>query len=370
MADMASAHIAADGAERSSAEIRAALEKILSTKLFLGSERRTSLLRYLVEETIAGRSASIKEYTIGLEVFGKAPTYDPRLDPIVRVEIGRLRQKLKKYYDTDGIGDRLRIELPKGSYQLNFVQLEAPPPRRSRTRLLWTTAAAGICVTIGLAGWTWHRKSQPLARVLYQSGFEAPAYSVGQLTGQDGWMVAPIAVEGYIAVQSGTASTGRQAVQIVAAGARNMTRASHLIKYDSKVSYAKTVAISVDVQLSSDGTPSVWELITAFGRGEPNNFLAFLAVKSTGELFLRQREGTSVNTGVFLTRGVWNHVELDFNFGADNMDAHLNGRKIVSGWAFEDRPAGNLWKAGFEISYGPVGTDTAYFDNFSVSAVP
>ena len=352
-----------------SAEIREALERILSTEPFRSSERRSGLLRHLVEAAISGRVADLKEYTIGLEVFGKAPTYDPRSDPIVRVEIGRLRQKLTAYYETVGVQDPMRIELPKGGYRVSFVRPETPP-RRSGAWRLWALVVAGICVAAGFAGWTRYGKSRTAERVLYESGFEAPAYNLGQLAGQGSWITGPIAVEGNITVQSGTVFTGRQAVQIAATGGRNMTRALQIVGFDSRVSAAKTVAISVDAQLSNTGTPSLWELILAFARGEPNNFLAYLGVKPTGELFLRQREGTTRNTGVFLTRGVWNHVELDFNFGDKSLTAHLNGRKIVSGLAFEAPNSGTLFKAGFEIGFGTVGTDTAYFDNFSVRAVP
>jgi hypothetical protein len=73
-------------------------------------------LRYVVEETMAGRSSAIKEYTLGLNVFDRGEEFNPRLDPIVRVQARNLRSRLDKYYLTQGAEDPIRIELPKGTY--------------------------------------------------------------------------------------------------------------------------------------------------------------------------------------------------------------------------------------------------------------
>ncbi len=80
------------------------------------SERLARFLEFTVSETLAGNADQIKEFVVGVEVFGRTQDYDPRLDPIVRVEARRLRMKLRKYYDTEGQDDRIRIEYPKGSY--------------------------------------------------------------------------------------------------------------------------------------------------------------------------------------------------------------------------------------------------------------
>jgi hypothetical protein len=69
-----------------------------------------------VEETAAGRGGAIKEYTLGLNVFDRGDEFNPRLDPIVRVQARNLRSRLEKYYETQGAEDPIRIELPKGTY--------------------------------------------------------------------------------------------------------------------------------------------------------------------------------------------------------------------------------------------------------------
>ena len=70
----------------------------------------------VVEYSLAGRAHELKEYLIGVEVFGRRDSFDPRIDLIVRVEARRLRAKLEQFYQTVGRGDELRIDFPKGSY--------------------------------------------------------------------------------------------------------------------------------------------------------------------------------------------------------------------------------------------------------------
>lgn len=74
------------------------------------------LLRYLVQKTFDPSTQPLKEYTIGIEALGRPLDFDPKADPIVRVQIHRLRQKLKEYYDADGLHDSIVIEIPKGQY--------------------------------------------------------------------------------------------------------------------------------------------------------------------------------------------------------------------------------------------------------------
>ncbi len=73
-------------------------------------------LSFAVEESLAGRGGELKESVIGARVFERTADYDPRLDPIVRVEARRLRAKLKEYYEGEGANDGVRIDLPVGSY--------------------------------------------------------------------------------------------------------------------------------------------------------------------------------------------------------------------------------------------------------------
>jgi len=118
--------------------IQAQLGKVLAGEPFSHSERLCRFLRFTVEEAIQGRAARLKEYQIGVEVFDKKGEYDPRIDPIVRVEAGRLRSKLEEYYRGEGRNDPVLIKLKKGSYAPVFERAEA--------------AGAGSA-RMGIAGW-------------------------------------------------------------------------------------------------------------------------------------------------------------------------------------------------------------------------
>ena len=96
--------------------IRRQMDRIIHSGPFHQSQRRQRFLEYLVNETLAGRGARLKGYNIALEVFERPETFDPIVHPLVRIEAARLREKLREYYDADGKGDPIRIDLPKGSY--------------------------------------------------------------------------------------------------------------------------------------------------------------------------------------------------------------------------------------------------------------
>ncbi|WP_421926315.1 tetratricopeptide repeat protein [Neoaquamicrobium sediminum] len=93
-----------------------ALERILASDVFARSERARDLLRYLVEQDVAGNADRLKGFSIGVDVFRKDDQFDPATDTVVRVQAGRLRDLLQQYYEGDGAADPLRISVPRGSY--------------------------------------------------------------------------------------------------------------------------------------------------------------------------------------------------------------------------------------------------------------
>ncbi|HWG58820.1 MAG TPA: tetratricopeptide repeat protein, partial [Candidatus Acidoferrales bacterium] len=105
-------------------------------------------LEFVVEESLAGRQHRLKEYVIGIEVFGRVDSFDPRVDSIVRVEARRLRGKLQEYYAAEGINDRIRIKLRKGSY---VPLVETGARSLLPSELAWPiTESLAICCLIGL----------------------------------------------------------------------------------------------------------------------------------------------------------------------------------------------------------------------------
>src|SRR5262245_47886666 len=152
-------------------EIRRQLDSLVASDGFANADRMSGFLRYVVERTLAGESGQIKEYVIGVEVFGRDEHYDPRLDSIVRVEARRLRTKVDEYYATAGSGDSVLIRIPRGSYVPVFerrtAELPAPAPvmsapeslpgsnerRNHRGLRLALGLAAATIVLVSLAAW-------------------------------------------------------------------------------------------------------------------------------------------------------------------------------------------------------------------------
>lgn len=108
--------------------VQAALERVLASTCFELAERHKRFLRFIVEETLEGRGARLKGYTIGLSVFDRPADFDSQSDPLVRVEAGRLRNRLAQYYSAEGSDDPIRIEIPKGGYQPEFSWSAAAVP--------------------------------------------------------------------------------------------------------------------------------------------------------------------------------------------------------------------------------------------------
>ncbi len=101
----------------SKTEVQAALEMILANDMFIKAPRMCRLLRFLVEKAVSGAVRDTSEYAIGIEVFDRNPSsYSASEDPIVRVQVGRLRTKLNAYYGTSGACPDIEISIPIGSY--------------------------------------------------------------------------------------------------------------------------------------------------------------------------------------------------------------------------------------------------------------
>src|SRR4051812_27166461 len=99
MASRASAAPAPADADKAT---RDQLTRILASATFQQGDRLKRFLTFIVTEALAGRRNELKEYVVGVQVFGKEDTFDPRTDPIVRVQARRLRAKLVRYYREEG----------------------------------------------------------------------------------------------------------------------------------------------------------------------------------------------------------------------------------------------------------------------------
>ena len=115
--------------------VRQSLGRILESPSFSRSARLSRFLRFVVESALDGEEEKLKEYTIGLEVFDRDESFDPRTETIVRVEARRLRNQLSEYYGDPGREDQVRIEIPKGGYRPVFRSLDKPPAASSEASL-------------------------------------------------------------------------------------------------------------------------------------------------------------------------------------------------------------------------------------------
>ena len=140
-------------------QIRTHLDELLASPAFAGSRRRQAFLRYVVEETLAGRGSSVKETTIAIDVFGRGRDFDAQAASVVRVTGSEVRKRLVQAY-ASGLGQDIRIELPLGGYQPTFQFISAPavalqPPDISpaieshptlKIRRVWIALAAALSI--------------------------------------------------------------------------------------------------------------------------------------------------------------------------------------------------------------------------------
>jgi TolB-like protein len=159
--------------------IRRQLDRVLASAQFANAPSMRKMLRFVVEHALEGRADRLKEYTLGVEVFGRGGDFDPRQDTIVRVQARRLRERLVEYYDAEGRADPLRIGLPTGHYVPTFERVPAAPAQApgasatgpaevarvssSRGRTAWWALALVLsaCVALVAVSWTRDAKQVP-----------------------------------------------------------------------------------------------------------------------------------------------------------------------------------------------------------------
>jgi len=148
-----------EGAALSDNAIQAELEKILASETFREAEGLKRLLRYSVQNTLLGEGDSLKEYRLGLEVFDRNSSFDPRLDPVVRMAARRLRAKLLEYYEGEGGHDPVCIEMPKGGYAAAFstpVHQVSPARAPSQRKHFWLVLVlSGFLMAFTVASVYW-----------------------------------------------------------------------------------------------------------------------------------------------------------------------------------------------------------------------
>lgn len=118
--------------------------------MFVRSPVMRRLLRFLVEESIQGRGANLKAYTVAVDGLGRSPDFDAQQDSYPRVQVGRLRKSLETYYASNRSENRLRLELPAGAYEIHFVDVEEGDLQRHPTDVLARLKTRFSCVLSGM----------------------------------------------------------------------------------------------------------------------------------------------------------------------------------------------------------------------------
>ncbi len=139
------------------------IERLIHSHALRKAESLCKLLRYLADHALAQPGVPLKEYQIATEVFGRPADFDPQVDSAIRVQAGRLRLKLLEYYSHEGVADGIIVEMPNGSYSVNFHHREMlrpvvlPPANFPRPRLAdrvtkrWVVAMLLIAVVAAVA---------------------------------------------------------------------------------------------------------------------------------------------------------------------------------------------------------------------------
>ncbi|MGE4057079.1 MAG: tetratricopeptide repeat protein, partial [Vicinamibacterales bacterium] len=216
--------------------IRQALDRVLSSAGFSKNARLSQFLRFVVERHLEGREAELKESIVGVEVFGRLPGFDPKVDGIVRTEAIRLRARLEKYYSSEGKNDTLVIELPKGGYRPAFRERSlAPeaPSARSRPLRHGRIALAALFLSATIGSVWWWRPVSPMSLTIAVLPFENLSRHTNgdnvadSLTDQ---LINSLALVEGLTVPSRTSSFALRDRAVTAAQAGSQLRADYLVE--------------------------------------------------------------------------------------------------------------------------------------------
>lgn len=230
-------------------DIRAQLERILTSPEFNVPERVRQFLSYVVEQTLAGRAERIKAYSVAVEVFGRDANFDMQNDPVVRIEAGRLRRALERYYLLAGSSDPVLIEIPKGAYVPHFAW------RPSHQAQAETTLLASLPNAAELRGWAsgWLQRrwllglalclaAGVLGAISWSLGARSPAFSSSSahLLRPDG---PSLVVKPFLSL-SGTSSADLYAAGITEEILAQLARFKELTVFGRETSHALPPAAS------------------------------------------------------------------------------------------------------------------------------
>ena len=192
--------------------------------------------------------------------------------------------------------------------------------------------------------------------VVYQTGFEPPAFSPGELNGQSGW--SNTGLQATTVVETSVVASGSQAVE-VSRTTDNGSGGVYGVPFDAA---NQIITFNIDANFST-GIQSFWTVLNTQYDSTPGNI--DFNIDENGQMHV-YTTGTDHPTGVSITRGVWNHYQMDVNFQNETVTAFYNGVPIVQGAPFSS--TGTTFGSLAFYCQGTPATDLAYFDNLSMTA--
>jgi hypothetical protein len=336
------------------AAVREQLHRLLIHPLFSNSKRYPALLAYTVEQTLLGNAGDLKERSIGIEVFGRTPTYDANADPVVRITAGEVRKRLGLYYYDSAHAGELVIELPVGSYVPVFRQAEGfsephqealEPPSLSLSPLPAEPVAAPVTGDIP-AGAKPSRLRWPLLALLTTAGCIAGVL-VGMRIQPAPAAQPPSNIDRF---WEPFLSSPNTTTFCLGEPAKNIDMDS-INSFEAPVSGPEPQKLYVRLHLSGNLALADVITLTRAAAALESRHKAFRVVPASEATFAQLREGPIVLIGAF--DNIWTlrvTQKLRFGFESKNGDALLVDRK--SGEK-------TTWTTNWDLPYQKLSKDYA-----------
>jgi hypothetical protein len=327
----------------SEAAVREQLDRLVAHPLFSNSKRYPVLLAYAVDQTLKGNAAELKERSIGIEVFGRSPTYDANADPVVRITAGEVRKRLVQYYYDSGHDGEVVIELPVGSYIPLFhaperVQALVPNPEAQSSALPISQIPASLQ----------HKSSRGFSWLL-ATGLAVLAGAIGLTAGlrfHD--LKPPTSIDRFWApITAGTTT----ATYCLGEPAKNLDVGS--INSLEAPASTDTKPIPLYFRLHYSGHLSLADVITLTRTAAAleTQHKAFRVIPASEARFAQLREGPIVLIGAF--DNIWTlRITQKLRFGFESKDgvALLVDRKS---------PNQTSWQTAWDLPYEKLSRDYA-----------
>ena len=328
------------------AAIREQLDRLLTHPLFSNSKRYPVLLAYTVEQTLKGSAAELKERSIGIEVFGRSPSYDANADPVVRITAGEVRKRLMQYYYDSAHDGELIIELPSGSYVPQFRVPEPEPMPELPPAALEPAAQFIAPVAIPLA----HRPA-PRRRWLFLAFLFGVALAVSFAIG---WKLRdfrefqpPTSIDRFWAPITSGATT---ATYCLGEPARNIDVGS-INSFDAPAGGSDPEPLYFRLHLSGHLALADVITLTRTAAALETRHKAFRVLPASEASFAQLREGPIVLIGGF--DNIWTlRVTQKLRFGFDSKD----GVAII---VDRKSPQQTSWATAWDLPYQKLSRDYA-----------